>query len=101
MRLTTAEITYRMPDFRDIMQIYIWQDYDLAPRFPKLIKFLDFWSHNLDGPLPPSGWRKPGSWRRRGCATSEPSGACTDPRIKSGDGMPKIYFPRPLDTFLL
>jgi len=40
-----------MPDFRDIMQIYIWQDYDLAPRFPKLIKFLDFWSHNLDGPL--------------------------------------------------
>jgi uncharacterized protein Usg len=51
LRLTTAEITYRMPDFRDIMQIYIWQDYDLAPRFPKLIKFLDFWSHNLDGPL--------------------------------------------------
>ena len=33
------------------MQIYIWQDYDLAPRFPKLIKFLDFWSHNLEGPL--------------------------------------------------
>ena len=51
LRLTTAEITYRMPDFRDIMQIFIWQDYDLAPRFPKLIKFLDFWSHNLDGPL--------------------------------------------------
>jgi uncharacterized protein Usg len=51
MRLTTAEITYRLPDFRDILQIYIWQDYDLAPRFPNLIKFLDFWSHNLDGPL--------------------------------------------------
>ena len=49
--LTTAEIMYRMPDFRDILQTYIWQDYDLAPRFPKLIKFLDFWSHNLDGPL--------------------------------------------------
>jgi uncharacterized protein Usg len=30
LRLTTAEITYRMPDFRDIMQIYIWQDYDPA-----------------------------------------------------------------------
>jgi uncharacterized protein Usg len=51
MRLTTAEITYRMPDFRDILQTYIWQEYDLAPRFPKLIKFLDFWSHNLEGPL--------------------------------------------------
>ncbi len=49
--LTTAEIAYRMPDHRDFLQLFIWQDYDLAPRFPKLIKFLDFWSHNLDGPL--------------------------------------------------
>ena len=49
--LTTAEIMYRMPDFHDILQTYIWQDYDLAPKFPKLIKFLDVWSHNLDGPL--------------------------------------------------
>ncbi len=49
--LTTAEILYRMPDHTDLLQSYIWQDYDLAPRFPRLIKFLDFWSHNLDGPL--------------------------------------------------
>jgi uncharacterized protein Usg len=49
--LTTAEIMYRMPDFRDILQIFIWQDYDVAPEFPRLIRFLDFWSHNLDGPL--------------------------------------------------
>jgi uncharacterized protein Usg len=33
LRLTTTEITYRMPDFRDIMQIYIWQDYDLRQGF--------------------------------------------------------------------
>lgn len=50
-RLTTAEITYRMPDYRSLLQSYIWQDYDLAPDFPRLIRFLDFWSHNLDGPL--------------------------------------------------
>jgi uncharacterized protein Usg len=49
--LTTAEIMYRMPDHRDILQIFVWQDYDVAPKFPRLIKFLDFWSHNLDGPL--------------------------------------------------
>ena len=49
--LTTAEIMYRMPDFHDILQTFIWQDYDLAPKFPRLIKFLDFWTHNLDGPL--------------------------------------------------
>ena len=49
--LTTAEIMYRMPDYRDILQTYVWQEYDMAPRFPRLIKFLDFWSHNLEGPL--------------------------------------------------
>jgi uncharacterized protein Usg len=42
---------YRMPDHRNILQTFLWQDYDLAPKFPRLIKFLDFWTHNLDGPL--------------------------------------------------
>lgn len=49
--LTTAEIMYRMPDHLDLLQTFIWQDYDIAPRFPRLIRFLDFWAHNLDGPL--------------------------------------------------
>jgi len=49
--LTTAEIIYRLPDHQRLLQSYIWQDYDLAPRFPKLIEFLDFWAPNLDGPL--------------------------------------------------
>ena len=51
MRLTTAEIMYHMPDFRDILQTYIWKNYVFAPRFPKLTKFLAFWSQTLDGPL--------------------------------------------------
>ena len=49
--LTTAEILYRMPDHPALLQSYIWQDYDIAPRFPKLIGFLDFWTANLDGAL--------------------------------------------------
>ncbi len=49
--LTTAEIMYRMPDYRDLLQTFIWQNYDIAPRFPRLIDFLNFWSRNLDGPL--------------------------------------------------
>ena len=49
--LTTAEIMYHLPDFHDILQTFVWQEYDLAPQFPRLIKFLDFWTHNLDGPL--------------------------------------------------
>jgi uncharacterized protein Usg len=49
--LTTAEIIYRLPDYPALMQSYIWQDYDLHPRFPKLKGFLEFWSRNLDGKL--------------------------------------------------
>jgi uncharacterized protein Usg len=50
-RLTTAEIIYRMPDMPALLQSYIWQDYDQAPEFPRLRRFLDFWTENLDGPL--------------------------------------------------
>jgi uncharacterized protein Usg len=49
--LTTAEILYRIPDHQSILQTFIWQDYDLHPRFPRLFKFLDYWAYNLDGPL--------------------------------------------------
>jgi uncharacterized protein Usg len=49
--LTTAEILYRLPDHPKLLQSYIWQDYDLAPRFPKLSDFLGFWANNLDGAL--------------------------------------------------
>jgi len=50
-RLTTAEILYRMPDHQHLLQAYVWQDYDIAPRFPVLHKFLDFWQRNLEGKL--------------------------------------------------
>jgi uncharacterized protein Usg len=47
--LTTAEILYHMPDYPALLQSYVWQDYDIAPRFPKLLEFLHFWNGNLDG----------------------------------------------------
>ncbi len=47
--LTTAEIYYHMPDFPELLQSYIWQEYDIAPKFPVLHGFLDFWDSNLDG----------------------------------------------------
>jgi uncharacterized protein Usg len=50
-RLTTAEILYHLPDHPHLLQSYIWQEFDLAPDFPVLRKFLDFWSRSLDGKL--------------------------------------------------
>lgn len=49
--LTTAEILYRRPDRRWLLQSYVWQDYDLFPKFPALQHFLEFWEKSLDGPL--------------------------------------------------
>lgn len=49
--LTTAEILYRLPDHPNVLQTFIWQDYDLHPRFPKLVNFLEFWATTLEGPL--------------------------------------------------
>ena len=50
-RLTTAEILYHRPDHPVLLQSYVWQEYDVAPRFPVLNKFLQFWVRELDGKL--------------------------------------------------
>jgi uncharacterized protein Usg len=49
--LTTAHILYRMPDHPSLLQTFVWQDYDLCPKFPVLQRFLEFWRRSLDGPL--------------------------------------------------
>ena len=35
-RITTAEILYWMPDHKHVLQSFVWQNLDLAPRFPAL-----------------------------------------------------------------
>jgi len=49
--LTTAEIHYRLPDYPDLLQLFIWQHYDLAPHFPTLKNFLSYWEREIEGPL--------------------------------------------------
>ncbi len=50
-RLTTAEILYHMPDHPVVLQAFIWQDLDLAPKYPVLVKFLKFWQTSLEGKI--------------------------------------------------
>jgi uncharacterized protein Usg len=49
--LTTAQILYRRPDHQWLLQTYVWQNYDLFPKFPELQRFLAFWMEKLEGPL--------------------------------------------------
>jgi uncharacterized protein Usg len=50
-RLTTAETHHRLPDQPSLLQLYVWQEYDLAPDFPELKGFLDYWGRELEGSL--------------------------------------------------
>lgn len=50
-RLTTAQIIYHMPDHENVLQEFIWQEYDIAPQYPCLHKFIDFWVEKIEGKL--------------------------------------------------
>lgn len=50
-RLTTAKIIYCLPDYEKLLQEFIWQDYDIAPQYPVLQKFLNFWQSEIEGKL--------------------------------------------------
>lgn len=47
-RLTTAEVLYYMPDHPKLLQSFVWQTLDLAPQYPRVHKFLDFWKAEIE-----------------------------------------------------
>ena len=47
-RLTTAEVLYYMPDHPTLIQSFVWQTLDLAPRYPRVRRFLDFWRAEIE-----------------------------------------------------
>lgn len=49
--LTTAQIFYRIPDYRNVLNTYVWQEYDIAPNYPGLFGFIEFWQETIEGPL--------------------------------------------------
>jgi len=66
--LTTAQMFFRLPDFPSVLNVFIWQDYDLAPDYDKLLNFISFWHDTIEGPLHSVQFvhRKlisPGEWR--------------------------------------
>jgi uncharacterized protein Usg len=47
-RLATAEVLYYMPDHPTLLQSFVWQTLDLAPRYPRIHQFLDFWRREIE-----------------------------------------------------
>lgn len=68
LRLTTAEVLYYMPDHPSLLQSFVWQTQDTAPKYPRLLRFLDFWRQEIEavihtvriahlGIISPARWR--------------------------------------------
>jgi uncharacterized protein Usg len=68
-RLMTAEVLYYMPDHPSLLQTFLWQTLDEAPKYPRLNAFLDHWRREIEAvihsvrvatgeSLGPSVWRK-------------------------------------------
>ena len=49
--LSTVQIHYFMPDHPSLLQQFVMQQYDVAPRFPELDKFLDYWRREIEAVL--------------------------------------------------
>ncbi|HKX77631.1 MAG TPA: usg protein [Novosphingobium sp.] len=49
--LSTVEIHYHLPDHPGLLQLFVMQQYDVAPKFPVLRDFLDYWRREIEGPL--------------------------------------------------
>jgi uncharacterized protein Usg len=67
-RLTTAEIHYYRPDAPSLLQLFVWQECDLAPDFPMLFEFLDHWRREIEAALHSvriwhEGMIRPTEWR--------------------------------------
>ena len=47
-RLTTVDVLYYFPDQPSLIQSFVWQTLDVAPHFPRMQKFLEYWRREID-----------------------------------------------------
>lgn len=49
--LSTVQIHYYLPDHPSLLQLFVMQQYDLAPSFPELDRFLAYWRTEIEAVL--------------------------------------------------
>ena len=50
-QLTLIQVYYYMPDYPSVINEFTWQTIDLYPRFPRMNKFLTYWSENIEATI--------------------------------------------------
>lgn len=46
--IVTVSVFYWMPDYRHVLQEFIWQTDDYIPQLPRVHNFLNFWHKEID-----------------------------------------------------
>ena len=49
--LSTVQVHYYLPDHPSLLQLFVMQQYDVAPSFPELDRFLDYWRREIEAVL--------------------------------------------------
>jgi uncharacterized protein Usg len=49
--VATVQVVYYIPDYLHIVNEFMWQTEDQLPEFSRIMKFLDYWDKNIDGPI--------------------------------------------------
>jgi len=49
--LSTVQIHYYLPDHPSLLQAFVMQQYDVAPGFPELDRFLGYWRREIEAVL--------------------------------------------------
>jgi uncharacterized protein Usg len=44
-------VRYYMPDYRHILQDFIWETEDLVPDIPRVHRFLNYWKSYIEAPI--------------------------------------------------
>ena len=48
LRYTSIKVTYKMPDYQNILQEFWWQTLDVPPRYPRMKQFVDYWNDYIE-----------------------------------------------------
>lgn len=45
---TLIRVYYYVPDYTSIINEFSWQTMDIPPKFPRIVRFLDYWRTNIN-----------------------------------------------------
>ena len=45
--LTTIQVYYYIPDYEHIVNLFMFQDDDVPPKYPRMQRFVQYWEENI------------------------------------------------------